>query len=118
MKKLGALIFLAFASACSNDVPENTGKVETELYVGEGDNQPLLVGLGGSEGGNAWTSDRWKAKRDEFINQGYAFLAVGYFGAKGTPEVLDRISIDAIHQAIIDVANNPKIDGNRIGLIG
>ncbi|MEQ9412440.1 MAG: acyl-CoA thioester hydrolase/BAAT C-terminal domain-containing protein [Cyclobacteriaceae bacterium] len=118
MKKLGALILLAFASACGNEVPENYGKVETILYLGEGDNQPLLVGLGGSEGGNAWTSDRWKAKRDEFIDKGYAFLAVGYFGAKDTPEVLDRISIDALYKAIIDVSTNPKIDGNRIALIG
>ncbi|MEQ8364517.1 MAG: acyl-CoA thioester hydrolase/BAAT C-terminal domain-containing protein [Cyclobacteriaceae bacterium] len=118
MKKLGALILLAFASACGNEVPENYGKVETILYLGEGDNQPLLVGLGGSEGGNAWTSDRWKAKRDEFIDKGYAFLAVGYFGTKDTPEVLDRISIDALYKAIIDVSTNPKIDGNRIALIG
>ncbi|MEQ8412884.1 MAG: acyl-CoA thioester hydrolase/BAAT C-terminal domain-containing protein [Imperialibacter sp.] len=118
MKKLSVLIFLAFAVACSNDVPENSDKVETILYLGEGDNQPLLVGLGGSEGGNAWTSDRWQAKRDAFISKGYAFLAVGYFGAKGTSEVLDRISIDAIHKAIIDSSKNPKIDGNKIALIG
>ena len=65
MKKLGALILLTFASACGNDVPENSDKVESILYLGAGVNQPLVVGLGGSEGGNAWTSDRWKVKRDE-----------------------------------------------------
>src|SRR6187549_1867554 len=118
MKKLGVFVLLTIASACSNDVPENSGKVEAKLYLGEGYNQPLLVGLGGSEGGNAWTSDRWKATRDEFIAKGYAFLAIGYFGAKGTPEACDRISIDAVHTAIIEASKNSKVDGNRIALIG
>jgi dienelactone hydrolase len=118
MKKFGMLILLAFAFTCSSDVPEDAYKVETILYLGTGDNQPLVVGLGGSEGGNAWASDRWKTKRDEFVSRGYAFLAVGYFGTKHTPEVLDRISIDAVHTAIIEVAKNPKVNASRIALIG
>lgn len=88
------------------------------MYLGESDKQPLMVGLGGSEGGNAWTSDRWKPKRDEFIRKGYAFLAIGYFGMEGTPESLDRISIDAIHEAIRKAATDPRIDSERIYLIG
>jgi len=118
MKKLGVLVLLAIASACGNDVPENSGKVEAKLYLGEGDHQPLLVGLGGSEGGNAWASDHWKATRDAFIAKGYAFLAIGYFGAKGTPEACDRISIDAVHAAIINATKHSKVDGNRLALIG
>jgi predicted peptidase len=35
-----------------------------------------------------------------------------------TPEQLDRISIDAIHEAIMRAADNPKIDTSRIALIG
>ena len=118
MKKLGVLVLFTVAVACGTDVPENSGKVEAKLYLGNGHSQPLVVGLGGSEGGNAWTSDRWKATRDQFINKGYAFLAIGYFGAKGTPEELDRISIEAVHQAIIDASKNPKVDGKRIALVG
>jgi dienelactone hydrolase len=118
MKKFGMLILLAFAFTCSSDVPEDAYKVETILYLGTGDNQPLVVGLGGSEGGHAWASDRWKTKRDEFVSRGYAFLAVGYFGTKHTPEVLDRISIDAVHTAIIEVAKNPKVNASRIALVG
>ena len=70
-----------------------TPNVESKLYVGDGVNQPLIVGLGGSEGGNAWTSDYWKKTRDQFIEKGYAFLAIGYFGAKGTPDKLEKIAI-------------------------
>jgi dienelactone hydrolase len=118
MKKCCTLILLTFVYACSNEVPENTNKVESILYVGKGENQPLVVGLGGSEGGNAWASDRWEKTRDQFINEGYAFLAIGYFGAKDTPQVLDRISIDAVHTAIAEACNNPKIDKKRIAVIG
>lgn len=37
-----------------------TQNTESLLYLGESENQPLVVGLGGSEGGNAWASDHWK----------------------------------------------------------
>ena len=98
--------------------PDNHGNVEAELFLGEGDKQPLIVGFGGSEGGNAWASDYWKELRDEFISQGYAILAIGYFGAKGTPENLDRIALEGIHQAILETANHPKINSECIAVIG
>lgn len=93
-------------------------QVNVHLYLGESDNQPLIVGLGGSEGGNAWASDYWKTTRDEFVKNGYAFLAIGYFGAKGTPEILDRISINQVHDAITKAAKNPKINKKKIAIIG
>lgn len=107
-------------NSCGSDTdrPENYGKVNTQLYLGEGQKQPLVVGLGGSEGGNAWTSDRWKTVRDQFIGQGYAFLALGYFGGNGTPETLDRISIDAVHDAIIEASKATQIDGSKIAIVG
>ena len=96
----------------------NTPNVDSRLYLGEGKNQPLLVGLGGSEGGNAWDSDYWKKTRDEFIAKGYAFLAIGYFRGKGTPDTLDRIAIDKVHDAILEACKNKKINKKRIGIIG
>jgi hypothetical protein len=51
-------------------LPQNHGRVNTRLYLGEGENQPLIVGFGGSEGGNAWASDYWKPQRDHFLAQG------------------------------------------------
>lgn len=96
----------------------NTPNTESILYVGKGENQPLIVGLGGSEGGNAWASDYWKETRDQFIKNGYAFLAVGYFGAKGTPPVLDKIALEDVHHAIITATNNSKINKANIAVIG
>jgi len=92
--------------------------VEAILYTGEGKNQPLVVGLGGSEGGNAWASRRWKKTRQEFVDKGYAFLAIGYFGCKGTPKILDKIAIDEVHKAIEEARKNPRINKKKIAVIG
>jgi len=112
---LGLFIFL---ETYTPSLSENQGKVQTRLYLGESDNQPLIVGFGGSEGGNAWDSDFWKPTRDKFISKGYAFLAVGYFGTKETPNSLDRISLNAIHDAIVDISKNQKINSQKIAIIG
>jgi dienelactone hydrolase len=95
-----------------------TPNVDSRLYLGPGTRQPLVVGLGGSEGGNAWDSDYWKKTRDEFIAKGYAFLAVGYFGGSGTPDTLNKISINQVHNAILVAAKNEKIDKNKIAIVG
>lgn len=96
----------------------NTPDAESILYLGKGKNQPLIVGFGGSEGGNAWTSDYWKKTRDQFIEKGYAFLAIGYFGAPGTPDTLQKIAIDHIHDAITEATKNPLINKRKIAIIG
>lgn len=95
-----------------------TPNVESILYLGKGNNQPLIVGLGGSEGGNAWSGDHWKETRDKFIKDGYAFLALGYFGAKGTPEILNKIAIEDVYNAILAAAKEAQINKNKIAIIG
>ena len=95
-----------------------TKNVEAILYLGKGKKQPLIVGLGGSEGGNAWTSGYWKKTREQFVEKGYAFLAIGYFGCKNTPAILDKIAIEDVHNAILEVSKNEKIDKNKIAIIG
>ena len=112
---VGLFAFLAFYTPSLSNYH---GKIQTELFLGDGENQPLIVGFGGGEGGNAWASDYWKETRDQFLEEGYAFLAIGYFGMKGTPQYLDRISLNAIYDSIIQISANPKIDGERIALIG
>jgi dienelactone hydrolase len=99
-------------------LPENYGHVNKLLYVGEGENQPLLVGFGGAEGGNAWVRTYLKPQRDRFLAQGYAFLAVAYFGEDGIPRDIDRISLEGVYAAIAEAANHPKVNGECIALIG
>lgn len=99
-------------------LPVNHGKVNAQLFLGSGENQTLIVGLGGAEGGNAWASDYWSEQRNTFINRGYAFLAIGYFGMKGTPKYLDRIALDGVHDAVMNAARNTKVNNKCIAIIG
>ena len=97
---------------------EQHGVLDAKLYVGDTDNQPLVVAFGGGGGGNDWSRDYMKSKRDSLIKKGYAFLAIGYFNSNGAPQYLDRISLDAISDTILNIAQNPMIDGSKIALMG
>lgn len=99
-------------------LPENHGMVQSELFVGSTKQQTLLVGLGGSEGGNAWASDYWKKQRDRFIEKGYAFLAIGYFGVKDTPKNLDRIALEGVYRAIKEATKHAAVDEQCIAVMG
>ena len=99
-------------------LPARHGQVDVRLYARDGAPRPLLVGLGGSEGGNAWVRGMWKTQRNRFLDQGYAMLAVGYFGTPNSPGELDRISLDGIHAAILEAARDPRVDGRCIALVG
>ena len=99
-------------------LPERHGQVDAQLYAPPGPARPLLVGLGGAEGGNSWTRDHWQAQRARFQQQGYAFLAVGYFGLPNTPEKLDRIALEGVHDAIRQAQANPGVNGQCVILLG
>ncbi len=98
--------------------PERHGQVSQQLFVGKGKNQTLIVGLGGSEGGNPWASNYWKAQRERFLDQGYAVLALGYFGTKESPAKLDRIAIEGIHAAVMEAAKATEINRECIVVMG
>lgn len=119
IKQLSLILFFFLLPAAV--FAQDTLKVknmEAILYTSSRAKQTLVVGLGGSEGGNAWTSDYWKKTREQFLAKGYAFLALGYFGCKGTPKILDQIAIDEVYQAIATAKKHQKVDSNKIALIG
>lgn len=111
-------IFIIPLTFDSNKLPLNYGKINTELFMAEGEEQPLLVYFGGSEGGNSMTKPHNVKERQQYINQGYAMLAVGYFGMEGIPEALDRISLDTIYEEIVLTLNNSNINSNCVAVIG
>lgn len=112
------LIIAFLSQPAFSQILLHTPRVESKLYLGDGKKQPLLVGLGGSEGGNAWASEHWKNTRETFIAKGYAFLALGYFGATGTPDTLNKIAIEDIYYAIREACKSPNVNKNRIAIIG
>ncbi|MCH2193767.1 acyl-CoA thioester hydrolase/BAAT C-terminal domain-containing protein [Kordia sp.] len=120
-KNIHCIIILFFFIATTTISAQETlvtKNTEAVLYVGKSNNQPLIVGLGGSEGGNAWTSNYWKKIRDQIIEKGYAFLAIGYFNAQGTPKLLEKIAIEDIHNAIVKATQHPQVNAERIAIVG
>lgn len=115
---LAGYLFYVVQSFDTQTLPIHHGKVKSELYLGSNEKQALIVGLGGSEGGNAWTRKQWKEQRDKYVAQGYAFLAIGYFGMQDIPEKLDRIALEGVHDAILRAAANPKVDKECVAVIG
>lgn len=124
MKIVLALILTAVASGLIyifTYVPplsDQHGIVEAKLYVGNAENQPLIVAFGGGGGGNDWSRNYLKEKRDSLNQKGFALLAIGYFNSIGTPKSLDRISLEAIRDTIISAAQHPAIDQSKIILMG
>lgn len=123
---VGVLLLVLYSSYIvwsfdTETLPPRYGQVDeqffppAETYV---DPRPLLVLLGGAEGGNAWASNRWMHQRDSFRSKGYALLALGYFGLPHTPENLDRISLEGVHEAIIRAATHPRVNPDCIAVIG
>lgn len=119
MKQQLLVLILSLFSICAfSQDTLRVSNVEAILYTGNSKNQQLIVGLGGSEGGNAWASNRWKNTRDKFLEKGYAFLAIGYFGCEGTPKILDKIAIDDVYSAIAVAKKQDRIDDEKVAVIG
>jgi dipeptidyl aminopeptidase/acylaminoacyl peptidase len=106
------------ASFDTTTLPARHGQVDVVLDAPDGAPRPLIVGLGGAEGGNGWQSRRWSNQRQRFLDQGYAFLSLGYFGTPTTPEKLDRIALDGVSRAIRDAQASPNVADECVILIG
>ena len=112
-------IWYSVSSFDTDTLPARYGQVDTQLYAAPGAAaRPLIVGLGGAEGGNSWTRNHWKAQRERFQSQGYAFLAIGYFGLPNTPEHLDRIALEGVTAAINKARTDPRVAGDCTILLG
>jgi dipeptidyl aminopeptidase/acylaminoacyl peptidase len=115
---LKLIIVFSLLNGCISNEQHNFGKLETKLFLGDGEKQPLVVAFGGSEGGNIYAQEETKELRKKILDNGFALLCIGYFGTSNTPTEIDRISLNAIYDTINKITNHPKIDRNRIGLIG
>jgi esterase/lipase len=112
------LISLLPEIGISQKLPKNYGKLETKLFSPEDGGKSLLVAFGGSEGGNTFASEQTKDIRNEFLNRGFHFLSINYFGTKGLPKYIDRISLDAVYDIIQQTGKNLNISNDNIVLLG
>lgn len=77
-------------------------------------NLPLIIMLGGSEGGIGGVDDYAKI----ISSHGYAVLALGYFGMENLPESLERIPLEYFFNSIDWAKEKQFIDTNKIVILG
>jgi uncharacterized protein len=94
-------------------VREN-GLVATWFAPATGKRGPVLLVLGGSEGGE----DTGKRVGAAFAAQGYGVLALAYFKAEGLPEQLQEIPLEYFARALRWIEAQPLADARRIGVYG
>ncbi|HEX8320238.1 acyl-CoA thioester hydrolase/BAAT C-terminal domain-containing protein [Longimicrobium sp.] len=73
---------------------------------------PLVVVLGGSEGG----FDDLRASA--LASRGYAALAVAYFGLPGLPGELFAVPVERVEAALEWARTRPGLDAGRVALLG
>ncbi|MEM7552054.1 MAG: acyl-CoA thioester hydrolase/BAAT C-terminal domain-containing protein [Bacteroidota bacterium] len=119
MKTITLLILLVSSVSCfCQNFPKNYGNLETELFLSDIPKDLLVVAFGGSEGGNTFANEQIKGVREEFLNRGFHFLAIGYFGTKGLPKSIDRISLSAIGDTVWHISQNLGISSSNVLLVG
>jgi len=77
-------------------------------------NLPLIIMLGGSDGGLRQVDDRAKI----ISSHGYAVLALGYFGMDNLPKNLERIPVEYFFNAINRAKEKQFIDTAKIVIEG
>ena len=75
---------------------------------------PAVLALGGSDGGLP------EYFADLLVPEGFACLALGYFGMKGLPASLIEIPLERVELALRWLAAHPRVStrGGRVGIVG
>lgn len=111
----------ATAPQCSAaDVATTTEEVHADGLVAQyirpntQGRHPALLILGGSEGG----TEGVRRLAAPFAAQGYAVLALSYFGAEGLPQNLDQIPLEYFATGLRWLAARREVDAAHIGVFG
>lgn len=99
-------------------MPDKYGAIEYKLFQVDDNVRPLIAVFGGSEGGLAFADEKGKDFRDSVLAAGYHFASFAYFNTANTPELIDRISLDAIYDTLKSIGQQSFVDSTRIVLLG
>lgn len=103
------------APAAVAGVPvRDNGLVGTWFAPASGRPGPVLIVIGGSEGGERGARGVGAA----FAHQGYGVLALAWFQAEGLPPTLQEIPLEYFTKAVDWVAAQPLAAPGRIGMFG
>lgn len=110
--------------AGTNGVPPPAGVTKTdlreeglygELYVPmHKEPLPLLIAIGGSEGG----LDIMSSYAASFTQQGYAVLSLAWWKEPGLPQTLENVPLEYFDRAIAWAKARPDVAPARIALLG
>jgi fermentation-respiration switch protein FrsA (DUF1100 family) len=106
-----------FAAASVRIEEVRAGDVVGQLFLPAtppGRRAPLVIVLGGSEGG--YESSAYRARL--LAAHGFAALAQGYFRAPGLPDELASVPIERVQRAIAWARRRSDVATERIGVIG
>jgi dienelactone hydrolase len=87
--------------------------VDGKFYApADGKRHPAVILIGGSEGGIP------KHNVAKLTGEGYAVLALAYFGVDGLPKHLVSIPVETVSHGLDWLAARPEVDPHRIAVIG
>ena len=87
--------------------------VKAHLFLPAGSGRlPLVVVLGGSEGGY----DDLRASM--LASRGFATMAVAYIGIPDSPAELFEVPVEVVERAVAWAERHPRVDASRIGVMG
>ena len=92
----------------------NKDLVANFYYPEDKQNVPLIIMLGGAEGGLDGVDDYAKI----ISSHGYAVLAIAYFGMENLPKSLERIPVEYFFNAIDRAKEKQFIDTSKIVILG
>lgn len=92
----------------------DNGLVATWYPPASGKKGPVILVLGGSEGGEKMVNYLGMA----FASKGYGVLALAWFNADGLPPHLQEIPLEYFAKAIDWIEAQPLADASKIGLYG
>ena len=93
--------------------PVSDPGVKAHLYLAAGAARlPLVVVLGGSEGGYD------DVRASLLASRGFATMALAYFGVPDTPAELFEVPVEVVERAVAWAERHPRIDAARIGVMG
>ncbi|MES2987406.1 MAG: acyl-CoA thioester hydrolase/BAAT C-terminal domain-containing protein [Pseudomonadota bacterium] len=102
------------AVALTGVAVRDNGLVATWYPPASGKRGPVILVLGGSEGGEGGGKRLGAA----LAKQGYGVLALAYFRAEGLPEQLQEVPLEYFSKAIAWLKAQPLADAKHIGLYG
>jgi uncharacterized protein len=87
-----------------------------EYYVPTGSTGPMpgLVLIGGSEGG----LDVMSGMATSFAEEGFAVLALAYWGEQGLPTSLENIPLEYFDRAVAWLQQQPQVARGGVGMLG